>query len=553
MPRPEPWWAKKAMIDPRVVREFLNRSFDSFEHLKEVPEAEIDDALVAIGARREVIKRLRFHQKVCFLLGVAYPQFAFWLDMGTGKTLLSLELLLFWMLKGTIARAVVLTPTDEVAEGWEDSIKEWMPGAMPCVLLTGSSDDKWKTLAEIDEGLAVVSYQGLVTMVSDLAPIKGKKKNRLKPELRWIDDLTAGVGALVLDESTNVGNYDSLWYRVARAISKRVTVRYALAGMPFGRDPTMMWAQYYLLDHGETMGLTLELFREALFTKKKNQWSKSRYSFEYKFDKKNSEMLNRMIGHRSIAFASAECLDLPALVPIISRVSFPTSTEAYYAQVVKEVIAAKGNYHLMNNAFLRLRQVSSGFLGFRDDETGERAEIEFKDNPKLARLMEYLDEMPWDCKAIVFHEFTWTGRRISRELTAAKIGHGWIWGGTADASAEKRRFIEDDRCRVMLLNNKKGNYGLDYLSIANYVHFFESPVACIDRAQAEKRAHRDGQKRTVFQYDLVVRGSMDERILAFHKEGADLFKLLIRDPGAALTFGLKRSGSMTKRESPRRD
>ena len=64
--------------------------------------------------------------------------------------------------------------------------------------------------------------------------------------------------------------------------------------------------------------------------------------------------------------------------------------------------------------------------------------------------------------------------------------------------------------------------------------FFESPVSVIDREQAERRLRRDGQEHTVFQYDPVVRGSVDRKILHFHAEGEDLMQALLRDPEKVL-------------------
>jgi SNF2 family DNA or RNA helicase len=89
-----------------------------------------------------------------------------------------------------------------------------------------------------------------------------------------------------------------------------------------------------------------------------------------------------------------------------------------------------------------------------------------------------------------------------------------------------------------VINNKVGAYSLDGLQeVANYTMFYESPVSPIDREQAERRLRREGQKRRVFQYDLVTRGTVDEKILTFHAEGEELFKALVRNPKSILTSG----------------
>jgi hypothetical protein len=97
------------------------------------------------------------------------------------------------------------------------------------------------------------------------------------------------------------------------------------------------------------------------------------------------------------------------------------------------------------------------------------------------------------------------------------------------------RFLSEPKCHPAVINHKIGAYSLDGLQhVSNYTIFYESPVSPIDREQAEHRLVRDGQERRVFQYDLIVRGSVDARILAFHAEGEDMFNALLRDPERAL-------------------
>jgi len=46
-----------------------------------------------------------------------------------------------------------------------------------------------------------------------------------------------------------------------------------MAGIPVGRDPQVLWAQFNYCDHGETLGETLGIFRAAFFRAETNYWS----------------------------------------------------------------------------------------------------------------------------------------------------------------------------------------------------------------------------------------------------------------------------------------
>ena len=526
-------------IDPRAVQDFLGKPRDSFTWMKGLSEREVDDALAALDPRPNIRSPLMLHQKVCFLLGVAYPAFFFMLDMGTGKTLLTLELMRYWLMTGKLQRGLVFAPTDEVVGGWEDEIRRWAPD-LPYECLLGSSDQKASSLGRLDRGLAIVTYPGFVWLGCDLERVvkkSGKAVNELVPNKKKLKALTRGVNASVWDESTKVaptkgGSAASRIYRLCNKVAQQCDIRYALAGRAFGRDPATLWPQFNLVDGGDSLGPTLGLFRAAFFDEKQSYFG-GPYSFEYKFRDELEPELTRMIGHRSLRYMADECLDLPELSRYVKAVHLPNSVYEYRQRIIAEMIAARGNYREVKNTFLQFRQLSSGFIGFKDDETGEKAAVEFDYNPKLELLLEMVSEVPPDCKWLIFHEFTFSGRTISERLRKEKIKHGWVWGGEKHATDLIRRFNSDPDYKGLILNHKKGSYGLN-LQQANYVFIYESPVSGIDRDQMERRAWRKGQTKRVFMYDLVTEDTMDRRTLAFLKEGADLYKHLVDDPARVL-------------------
>jgi hypothetical protein len=216
------------------------------------------------------------------------------------------------------------------------------------------------------------------------------------------------------------------------------------------------------------------------------------------------------------------------LVPVIDTVRLPEQAQLYYTRLLKELRAAHGNLRESRNIFIRMRQVSSGFIGLVDEELDERVQVAFHETPKLDRLLARIAEVPPDRQWVVVYEFTYSGRLISERLSKLGITHGWLWSGTKDVRETTEKF-NSGAFRGMLVNARKGVFGTN-LQAANYLFFYESPVPVLNRKQAERRCRRKGQKRTVFQYDLVVQGTVDKRILQFHREGADLFQAIMRDP-----------------------
>lgn len=522
------------MIPKKYITDYLERALADHRWMKKLKKKEVVALLKRDYPDFDPWPKLRVHQLVACYLGLKYPRFAFYLDMGSGKTLVTLELLRYWYHKGYLRRALVFVISDKAFPTWEKQIKQYEIDVPYVSLDVSNSQDKWRLLESLPEGLVLLHYPGTVAMV---APRGGaKKKGGLSISKPLIKKLIKTTDAVVFDESTRAAGNDSLTNIMCKQLTnpKNVDIVYALAGRPFGRDPTLLWRQQYLVDRGKSLGDTVGLFRAAFFSAKQNPWSKNKHHKKFKFKKRMMRKLTRLAQHRSIMYRSDECVELPKVVPIIEPVRLPEEAGAYYDRVVKEVMAAKGNFKEMKNAFVRMRQLSSGFLGFKNDETGEKAEIAFDENPKLERQLELVESVPSNRKFVIFYEFTFSGRMLYERLKEEGFIVDWLWSGSKNSRSILTNFTEG-RTGGLIINNKLGAYSLDGLQIANYQFFYESPVSSLDREQAERRIERQGQLHKVFRYDLVVEDTLDERILEFHKEGRAMHDVLTQSPETLLS------------------
>lgn len=524
------------MIHPAAVRAFLEAERDNHAWVKGLSDAQLDRELVRIGFYTPHPKRpLDKHQKACLLLGVAFSAFSYWLDMGTGKTRLALELLNYLTQQGEVRHALVLVPSEQSVYGWEKQIAEWKIPVPYVALGNSPSADKWSHIDELPvPGIILCTYPGLVWLLSKRKVKKSKGKavvKKGKPVMRvtrqasLVDRLCQHLDMLVMDESTKLGHQGSLQYMAVRALRKRVGFYYNLAGRPFGRDPEMVWTQQWLVDFGASLGDTLTLFRQAFYKEKRGYFG----GFEYTFCEAMRPRLAELMAHRSISYDEAECGSKTPVKVSVEEVRLPEDIESYYRKAAEAVRRARGNRDAMKNVFLRMRQLSSGFVGFRDDETGERAQITFPVNPKLERLVDLLEAMPRDRKFVIFHEFTHSGRVLCDKLKQMGIQHGWLYGGTKNSRAIQDRFDSDPKMLGLVVNSRLGAMSLN-LQVANYQFDYENPVSVIDKEQMDKRLPRKGQTRTVYRYELVCAGTVDQKILDFHRSGEDLFQALLRDP-----------------------
>lgn len=520
------------MIPKRVIRDYLEQAYDKDDHrwLKELSEKQVNRMLRDLDPRPKFVTDLWLHQKVCFLLGVAFPQFAFWLDMAGGKTVLALELMNYWRMTGRFRNGIAFSLDVERLYNWEKDIKDHGFEFDYLLMDTGSTKQNWQLIQENDAELILCPYPSMTGMLSDRVPRLNRKGKVIGEELvaqpKLADMMAKFVNTGIWDESTKAGG-SSETNACSVLLKRRLDIRYGLAGVPFGRDPILLRRQMSIIDNGATFGPSEEIFRAAFFSRSRNPFGGA-HSWNYKFKKKLRPDFRRLLQHRSITYATHEFTDTPEVVrrEVFAKLSKPAYS--YYADAKERLKKAKKNQQ-RENMFVRMRQISSGFLGFKDDETGERAEIEFEVCPKFDRLMELVEAVPKKRKFLIAYEFTYSGRKIYEELQRRGIECGWLWSGTGKKLSREiqERYDEDPGFRGIVGNWRKVAFGLN-AQAGNYEFVYESPVPVIERKQLDRRMDRPGQERTVFLTDLVTLGTADEKILEFHRDGGDLFKACMR-------------------------
>jgi SNF2 family DNA or RNA helicase len=345
------------------------------------------------------------------------------------------------------------------------------------------------------------------------------KDGSLRPNRKKVSEIAKRLQGLVLDESSEVKGHNSLIFRICRKLSKTAFMVLALTGTPLGRDPTDLWAQMYLVDKGETLGETLGLFRGAFFNTKAGYWG----GLEHTFQNRKRRLLHEMLANRSIRYRIRDT-DLPKVNCVRKFVKLSEEAKDWYEQATEDMYTAKRDPIKIKATFMRMRQLSSGFIGVPGDEDGKRAKIVFDQNPKLELLGSIVASIPLEYPVLIVHEFVWSGEQIEKELARLGIPSVSLRGSTKDPAKVRREFANGGR---LIMNHKAGAFGLN-LQNAAYILFYESPVSSIIRRQTEMRIRRRySEWDTITQYDLLAMNTMDEVILNFHVKGRDLFKAIL--------------------------
>jgi SNF2 family DNA or RNA helicase len=161
---------------------------------------------------------------------------------------------------------------------------------------------------------------------------------------------------------------------------------------------------------------------------------------------------------------------------------------------------------------------------------------------KLSRLLELVRDLASaGHRALVFSQFTQHLALVAAALRAEGIAFSYLDGGVP--LAERRRRVEAFQAgqggALFLISLKAGGTGLT-LTAADYVIHLDPWWNPAVEDQASDRAHRIGQTRPVTIYRLIAEGTIEQEILALHREKRELVD--------ALLAGTDRVGALSAEE-----
>lgn len=518
------------IIDRRAVKEFLNRELDNYLWMK--------------GLRRDVImKELRqlrvppifktdpwLHQLVCFWIGMHKPRFLFLLDMGLGKTKILADLMTQTRREKKLEGALITVPRLINVDSWCEDLErhsELEPWRIDCQDI----EEKRERLLHPRGDVTIIDYAGLMWALCGkkaIDPDAKQGKKQLVVDKKFLERLCREYNWLGMDEIHKLANWQSLWFDVMDRISARMEFSYGATGTLFGKEVERAWGPFYLIDRGETFGETLGLFRAAFFTTKMNPWKGAQYVFDKRMDGK----LHDFLQNSSIRYDENEVpeMELPKAITKERKLEMSHEQRDHYMRALEGLVNANGKLRDLDAAWIRMRQIVSGYLVW-DDENGQHVSY-FKENPKLDDLEELISGLREDRKLVVCYVYTPTGKMICERLEKLRIGYEWLYGGTKDPGACRRRFLEDPKKRVFVMNDEAGGTGNDGLQkVARILYLYETPSSPIARKQVVKRVHRTGLDGRCWIYDSVMKRSCDRGILDGIREGIDLHDRVVNGKG----------------------
>ena len=442
--------------------------------------------------------------------------YAFFMEMGTGKTKVAIDNLAMLYLKNKVDAALIIAPKG-VYDNWVTlEIPKHLPDEGPVKMM------RWqprlsKTYQKELEIFVKHRFDGLKIFVMNIEALSTSKGTKI-----------AGVfliqnedNMIIIDESTTIKNRGASRTKNLMTLKGYSSYRRILTGSPITKSPMDLYSQCSFLSTRALNFSSYYAFQGRYAIIKQRAFGAR--SFQEIVGYRNLEELNEKLEQFSTRTLKEECLDLPDKLYTRRNITMSDEQNSVYNQMKKLALAQLDSGELSTTAsiltqIMRLQQICCGFF---QPDVGEIRQLP---NNRLSELLDITDELQG--KAIIWASFTHDIQQIARSLRD-RFGPDSVALYYGDTPQEDRQKIvhkfQDmtSELRFFVGQPKTGGYGIT-LSAATTVIYYSNSYDLENRLQSEDRAHRIGQKKNVTYIDLVCPNTIDEKILEALKSKINL-------------------------------
>ena len=453
------------------------------------------------------------HQAACLKAMKDRTRFAIFMEQGLGKSKVILDEANEAFEDGRINGLLVIAPNG-VHSNWALREAPKHLDMYKCFVIEYRG--KWAKSKRHRNNLnAALSHKGLSIFVINVEALSTKTAAVAQAE----EFLRGRQCIMVIDESSRIKNPSSRRTKTILKLGALAKYKRILTGTPVTQSPFDLYAQFRFLDPA-ILGFTSFHSFKHQYGKFETEYANRNgriWKYEILESYRRLDQLQRAISLHSFRALKQDCLDLPD--KIYKTYSFQMSEEQskLYRDMSEEGVLEFDDFELLAPQqivrLLRLQQITGGFVPIGNDDEHPGTIIPGP-NPKLSFLIDSLkDDYPG--KSIVWARFRFEIAMIVRTLKE-EFGddvvvelHGGVTG--TDRIRAVDRFQTDDTCRFVVGQQASG-IGIDLYAAEN-VFYYSNPFSYEQRVQSEDRCHRIGLRHPVSYVDLVIEGTIDEKVV----------------------------------------
>ena len=429
--------------------------------------------------------------------------FAYFMEMGTGKTKVLIDNLAMLYDKGKVDGALIVAPKGVIKTWYEQELPTHLPDHVENVTvlwqpnITKTQQEKLESLFEIETALHI-----LIMNVEAFSTDKGVKFAS--------KFLNSHKTLMAVDESTTIKTPTAKRTKNIIDLGKSAKYRRIMTGSPITKNPLDLYTQCEFLDPWLLDFTSYYAFRNR-YAEMKTMHLRGR-SIQVVDEFKNLGELSETVKTFSERVLKEDCLDLPPKIFMKRHVTLTADQKKIYEQMKKAAMAVLNGKVTTTMTVLtqlmRLHQITCGHFTADDGST------QAVNSNRLDELMSILDET--EGKAIIWANYQLSVgeiiQRIIKEYGEDSYVHYYGLTSQEDRQDNIRKFQNDPKCRFIVGTPQTGGYGIT-LTQAHTVIYYSNGYDLEKRLQSEDRAHRIGQNKTVTYIDLIAEDTVDEKIV----------------------------------------
>lgn len=424
------------------------------------------------------------YQKYCITRCITDKAIGLFLDMGLGKTIITLTAVNDLKYNRFLVKKVLVIAPKKVAEDtWTREQEKWEHLKLLRVIPVLGSLTKRINALNTPADVYVINRENVQWLVEYY-------KND------WPFDM------VVIDELSSFKNPDSKRFKALKCVRGLIHRIIGLTGTPAPNSLMDLWAQVYLLDQGARLEKTITKYRELYF----RAYPLGSLGVNVYEEKEGVEkVIKNKISDICISLKAKDYLKLPGKIIDTKYVKLEPKVQKAYKDFEKEMFLQLGDDEVdvataagLSN---KLLQFCNGAV-YKEDRS-----IMEVHNSKIEGLIELLEALQGK-PALVFYNFQHDKVRISKALTKMKLKIGEL------KTKEDITKWNNKELDVLLAHPASAAYGLNLQDGGSHIIWFGLNWSLELYQQANARLYRQGQKATVFIHHLVTAGGMDETVIA---------------------------------------
>jgi SNF2 family DNA or RNA helicase len=430
--------------------------------------------------------------------------YAYFMEMGTGKSKVLVDNIAMLYDNGNINGALIIAPKGVYRNWYSSEIPIHLASHIQhkMVLWTASTskakDKEYQQLFKSDYDLHI--------LVMNVEAFSTKKGIDFAAKF-----LRTHKTIMAVDESTTIKTPTAKRTKAIVALGKNAIYRRILTGSPITKSPLDLYTQCEFLDEDLLGHGSFYSFRNRYAIMIDRNFGGRRVQIVGGY--KRLDELTDILNVFSYRVLKEDCLDLPEKIYIKREIELTEEQKMAYATMKSAALAQLNGKlatapHVLTQ-MMRLHQITCGHL-----KTDEGDITELKSN-RLSELMDVLDEV--EGKAIIWANYIYDIEHIVTELKKKYGDDSVVQYYGAVPSEQRQTNIEKfqdpkSNYRFFVGNPQTGGYGIT-LTCANTVIYYSNGYDLEKRLQSEDRAHRIGQKKSVTYVDLIAAKTVDEKIV----------------------------------------